>query len=220
MKSGPENLTVGGYLDLRGTGITSLPDNLTVGGYLDLEGTGITSLPDNLTVGGSLDLEGTGITQPKKRNKLPEGFNLIVKLSIELKFNAKGLTIADGILARILQTKGSIKKILVVGKKSPSWLASDDDGNHAHGDTMKEAIEELAFKTGSRDVEKYRNMPMDTVKKPEDWAFIYRIVTGACKFGTKSFMDGKALKKSYTLSEIIEETNGAFGHDKFVEVVR
>jgi hypothetical protein len=27
-----------------------------VGGWLDLSGTGITSLPDNLTVGGSLDL--------------------------------------------------------------------------------------------------------------------------------------------------------------------
>jgi hypothetical protein len=31
-------------------------DNLTVGGYLYLEGTSITSLPDNLTVGGCLDL--------------------------------------------------------------------------------------------------------------------------------------------------------------------
>jgi len=60
----PDNLTVGGYLDLRGTGITSLPDNLTVGGSLYLKNcTGITSLPDNLTVGGSLDLENcTGIT--------------------------------------------------------------------------------------------------------------------------------------------------------------
>lgn len=31
-----------GSLDLSGTGITSLPDNLTVGGYLCLRGTGIT----------------------------------------------------------------------------------------------------------------------------------------------------------------------------------
>ncbi|MBL3518952.1 hypothetical protein H0A43_00500, partial [Arcobacter lanthieri] len=58
----PDNLNVGGSLDLRGTGITTLPDNLSVGGYLDLRGTGITALPDNLNVGGSLDLSGTGIT--------------------------------------------------------------------------------------------------------------------------------------------------------------
>ncbi|MFP1901470.1 leucine-rich repeat domain-containing protein [Lonsdalea quercina] len=58
----PDNLSVGGYLDLEDTSITSLPDNLSVGGYLDLRGTGITSLPDNLSVGGSLDLNGTSIT--------------------------------------------------------------------------------------------------------------------------------------------------------------
>ena len=34
-------LTVGGSLDLMGTGITALPDGLTVGGWLDLMGTGI-----------------------------------------------------------------------------------------------------------------------------------------------------------------------------------
>ena len=59
-----------GYLDLRGTGITSLPDGLTVGGWLDLSGTGITSLPEGLTVGGYLDLRGTGITS------LPDGLKV------------------------------------------------------------------------------------------------------------------------------------------------
>ncbi|EHG4039804.1 hypothetical protein J4198_003530 [Salmonella enterica] len=58
----PDNLTVGGWLDLRGTSITTLPDNLTVGGWLDLSGASITTLPDNLTVGGWLDLRGTSIT--------------------------------------------------------------------------------------------------------------------------------------------------------------
>ena len=41
-----------------------IPDNLSVGGYLDLEGTAITSLPDNLSVGGYLYLQGTAITYP------------------------------------------------------------------------------------------------------------------------------------------------------------
>ncbi|CAD6036496.1 hypothetical protein [Escherichia coli] len=65
----PDNLTVGGSLDLSGTRITALPDNLTVGGSLDLSGTRITALPDNLTVGGSLDLSGTRITA------LPDNFS-------------------------------------------------------------------------------------------------------------------------------------------------
>ena len=72
-----DNLTVGGSLYLRGTGITALPDNLTVGGSIDLQDcTGITALPDNLTVGGSLYLRGTGITA------LPD--NLTVGGSIDL----------------------------------------------------------------------------------------------------------------------------------------
>ena len=58
----PENLTVCGWLNLIGTQITSLPENLTVGGWLNLSGTPITSLPENLTVGGWLDLRGTQIT--------------------------------------------------------------------------------------------------------------------------------------------------------------
>ena len=47
---------------MSGTQITALPDNLSVGGSLDLEGTQITALPDNLSVSGSLNLSGTQIT--------------------------------------------------------------------------------------------------------------------------------------------------------------
>ncbi|CAD6098563.1 hypothetical protein [Escherichia coli] len=64
------NITVIGVLDLENvSGIDALPDNLTVGGSLDLSGTRITALPDNLTVGGSLDLSGTRITA------LPDNFS-------------------------------------------------------------------------------------------------------------------------------------------------
>ena len=52
-----KGLSVGGSLDLEGTGITELPEGLSVGGSLDLRGTGITELPEGLSVGGSLYLE-------------------------------------------------------------------------------------------------------------------------------------------------------------------
>ena len=82
----PDNLHVGGYLDLIGcTRLTSLPDNLQVGGYLHLSGcTRLTSLPDNMHVGGALDLSGcTGLTS------LPD--NLQVGGNIEL-IGCTGLT--------------------------------------------------------------------------------------------------------------------------------
>jgi hypothetical protein len=90
----------------------------------------------------------------------------------------------------------------------------------AHGETIRDATEELAFKTGNRDVSKYKNMPSDTKKTPDEWALVYRMVTGACRYGTREFMKSRKLKKKYTLNEIIEETKGAFGHDQFVSVVK
>ncbi|WP_315806371.1 MULTISPECIES: hypothetical protein [unclassified Bradyrhizobium] len=50
----PDNLIVGGDLDLSGTPIEALPENLTVGGNLDLRDTAITALPENLAIGGDL----------------------------------------------------------------------------------------------------------------------------------------------------------------------
>ena len=57
------NITVKGWLDLRGCHIIELPDNLYVVKSLDLEGTQITKLPDNLKVGWTLYLRGTPITE-------------------------------------------------------------------------------------------------------------------------------------------------------------
>jgi hypothetical protein len=85
---------------------------------------------------------------------------------------------------------------------------------------MREALEELSFKGGSRDVEQYRNMPLDTLKTPSEWSFVYRMVTGACQLGTREFLKSKgALKDAYSLLEIIEQTRGAYGSDAFRSVV-
>ena len=62
------NITVTHNLDLEDvSGVDALPDNLTVGGWLYLRGTSITALPDNLTVGGSLYLHPEKITNVSYR---------------------------------------------------------------------------------------------------------------------------------------------------------
>ena len=59
----PSNLkTVGGWLDLSYSKISSLPPGLTVGDSLWLNNTPISSLPPGLTVGRSLDLSYTQIS--------------------------------------------------------------------------------------------------------------------------------------------------------------
>ena len=50
---------------------------LSVGGSLDLRGTGITALPEGISVGGSLDLSGTGITNVYRAGSDRRGYEFI-----------------------------------------------------------------------------------------------------------------------------------------------
>ena len=203
------SLTVGGGLNLRG--LTSLPESasLTVGGGLNLYN--LTSLPESasLTVGGGI--YPIRLNTPKRLNQQSD---------VEAIFNARGFTIADGILAKIISKRGNIKRVMIVGKQIVSYLISDGNGKHAHGETIKQARESLAFKTARRDVDQYRGMKLTTKKTPAEWAFVYRVITGACQSGTQHFIEMKGkLKAKYTLAEIIEQTRGAFGSERFREVV-
>ena len=85
----PEDLEVGGDLNLGGTKITSLPDNLKVGGDLNLQYIAITSLPNNLQVGGNLFLFGSSITSLPNNlqvgGSLGLGYSKITSLPDNLK---------------------------------------------------------------------------------------------------------------------------------------
>jgi hypothetical protein len=125
----------------------------------------------------------------------------------------------DGIFARVLSRKGGVKKVKT-DDGMVLFIASDGNGLNAHGKTLKEATQELAFKAAKRDVSQFKGMAKTTKKTPDEWAFVYRAVTGACQVGTQSFMSSHGkLKKTYTLTEIIELTKGQWGHSEFVNVV-
>ena len=123
----------------------------------------------------------------------------------------------DGVDIRYCRS-ASFKDGELVG--NPYFVVSQN-GFNAHGDTIESALSDLLFKQADRDVSVYKHMPIDTVKSPQEWAAIYRVITGACSLGTAYFMKEKGeLKDIYTLAEIIEETLGAYGHERFVEVVK
>jgi len=206
----PDNLTVGGSLYLRGTGITSLPDNLTVGGSLYLEGTGITSLPDNLTVGGYLDLEGTGITNTEniKKNISEYSFfqwrnGLFVKV--------------DGVFSKVISKKKNVWKVQSIGSTKETYLITDGNGKYSHGETIQEAKQDLIFKISNRDKSEYENLTLESVLTFEKAIECYRVVTGACSFGTKDFVVNRLFdkKKKYSIAEIIELTKNEYGNSTF-----
>ena len=241
-----EGLTVGGYLDLRGTRITELPDDLTVGSWLDLRGTPIRKLPTNLTVCGWLDLRGC-----ENLKELPVDLTVgwyfylnetpIIKFPIGLtvgktiygienivnKTNYKQLQNGDYVPGKyiyaddLLTLIKGVHKIgqytVYVGKIKGRNVVSDGT-YYAHCSNVRDGIADIAFKKlKDRGTAQYESLTLDSVIPFEEAVIMYRIVTGACRQGTKDFLNSqKELKKEYTVAEIIEATKGQYGHETFV----
>ena len=216
LKGAPES--IGGNFDCTYNNLTSLegaPE--TVGGYFDCSHNNLTSLkgaPES--IGGNFDCYDNNLTSlegaPKENQDMFEAFL------------AKGYVLADSILTKFKSKKTlkngiTIYKTEKLVKPEVVFVAASGD-KYAHGKTAQKALLELEFKTSDRDVEQYRGLSLDIKKSPDEWSFIYRAITGACQMGTEMFMESKKLKKSYTLKEIITETENAYGHDEFVKIVR
>ena len=222
----PDNLTVGGYLDLENcTGITALPDNLTVGDSLYLRGTGITALPDNLTVGGSLDLRGTGITGEVKVNKKlsSKAIAAISRVSntpIFWEWNDRSYIKVDRMFTAIDSHHGNVYRVHRLNSSEQLYLVTDSENHWAHGRTLQEARADLIFKINDRDTSVYRNMSLNDTITYEEAIAAYRTITGACAAGTRDFIENrlpKPHKDKYTIQEIIALTEKEYGGKKFSE---
>ena len=205
----PDNLTVGGGLDLRNTQIASLPDNLTVGGWLDLSGTQIASLPDNLTVGGGLYLSGTQIDESERRK---------VKIIRNGDYVAGKYLFVDNILTQIKSKKTVGQYTVYVGKIKGQNVVSDGV-NYAHCDKIRDGIADLLFKAASdRGADQYKNLSLDTELTVAEAVTMYRIITGACRAGSEAFVNSqREQKEKYTIRECIELTKGQYNAEKFAE---
>ena len=176
------------------------------GGSLDLEGTQITALPDNLTVGSYLDLRGTQITaeERKKVKHLKNG-----------DYVPKRYLYADEILTHI-KAKRTVKGYVFYQGKIKNKNVVYDGKNYAHCKTFRDGVVDLLFKSADRDTSKYKNLSLDSEVSCEDAIVMYRIITGACRQGTEAFLQGLGkLKEQYTVNEIIDLTDGQYGHKTF-----
>ena len=172
---------------------------------MDLRGTSITALPDNLTVGGSLDLSGTSI----KRKKVLYLHNGDYKDGRYLY--------ADNILTHIKKKKTINGYTYFIGK-IPEKNVVYDGRNYAHCSSLREGISDLLFKSASdRGADQYKNLALDTELTVDEMVAMYRIITGACKQGSKAFVDslGDKIKDKYTIREAIDLTRGQYGSDRF-----
>ena len=179
------------------------------GGWLDLSGTQITALPDNLTVGGSLYLSGTQITSAEKEK---------VKRLRDGDYVEGEYLFADGILTHIRKRRGMAGYTLYVGKIKGKNVISDGV-HYAHCDNIREGIADLLFKAAKdRGADQYKGMSLDTELTVEEAVTMYRVITGACRQGSESFVNGiKDRKERYTIRECIELTKGQYNAERFAE---
>jgi len=219
------NPTVGGGLYL--SSLTSIPEgfNPTVGGDLNLRS--LTSIPEgfNPTVGGYLYLPSL--------TSIPEGFNPTV--GGELYYNNRwhestnkpGLiswqegkyVLVDGIFCEVISNRKNVWKCKTVNQDKIFYVVSDGHGKYAHGDSIREAKEDLIYKISNRDLTEYEGLTEDNVLTFEEAIECYRVVTGACAFGTKDFVKNNITKpkKKYSVKEIIALTQGQYGSSVFQE---
>ena len=187
--------------------LTTIPEgfNPTVGGWLYLSS--LTTIPEwfNPTVGGSLDLN----------SHLKANYIKIEENSI-FKNNGKIFIYADNVLAEVLKSKGNVYHIKIVGSKKETILVTDGK-NFSHGETLKEAKEDLVYKITDRKKDDYKNCTLESVLSFEESVKCYRTITGACSQGTKNFVTSVLAEKKqqYTIQEIIIFTKGQYGAESF-----
>ena len=196
------NPTVGRGLYL--SGLTSIQNgfNPTVGGYLDLRG--LTSIPNgfNPTVGGSLSLKGLDC----EKRELVDG---------DLNWQGGKYRNMDGIFCEVIHKRGAVIKCKYINGKE-FYVVTDGNGRYSHGNTIKEAREDLVYKISDRDKSKYKGFTKETELTFEESVECYMVVTGSCSFGTKEFVSSLENKKEkYSIGEIIQLTENQYGNDLF-----
>ena len=113
------------------------------------------------------------------------------------------------------QQKGNLFQVKKVHSQRNSTRT--DGEFHSHGDTPEKAKEDFRFKVMA---EKLKNEPInaDTMVSIKH----FRLITGACEFGTKSWMEQNKITvqemKASELLPLLEKTN-AYGLEKFKRLI-
>lgn len=212
-------IIINGDLDLEDTLITSLGNLTEVGGNFWLMHTKIKSLGNLTEVGGSLYIQETPITSL--------GNLTCDRVVYNGEIDGFNFEIIDGICGVVISKK-KIEDVVLFKCKTTSFLNGKNNGKEfyvaecggvsAHGETIKEALDEYKIKISLKgDLSEYKEITLSCSKTVNDWATIYRAITGACKYGIKDFIERKKLNDPMTLKEVLEATKGEYGSNTFMD---
>ena len=128
----------------------------------------------------------------------------------------------DGMWCKFISIHGNYAKVEIADlyhadKCVPAYIAHDESGVFAHGATLHDAHESLMFKIGARDTTPYKDWKLSDVKSKAEMIRAYRVITGACEFGTRHFCESVELPEQATVEQAIEITRGQWNWDAFAK---
>ena len=208
-----------GNLDARGADTkTAFPRLTTVGGYLYARGADTkTAFPRLTTVGGYLDASGADTKTAFPRLKKENAGEIALEIcrdALTAALAINGLSLADGVLARIVSQRGGVSRVLILGASKVTYVVSRD-GKTAHGSTLTEARADLLVKIGNRDTTPFQKWTLETNVSLEEMIVAYRTITGACGQGVSHFLSAKNYPAKLSVKFVITETVGRYGHEQF-----
>ena len=226
----PNNFVAYGGLKLDNTPIEDLSEGLIVSGELDLRET-------NLRDYSNLHKVCCGFRVSEEKYKeiedtLAEHTIEIVKqfstvlVTFEPKYKGTYLfeneigkyIYADGIFTKIVEEKGNVYHVQRYGDGNIIYLITDGEGRWSHGYTLEKSKADLIYKISNRNKDSYKDLTLDSELSFEDAIMCYRVITGACSFGTRDFIEnrlGENKNDKYTINEIITLTEGEYGNESF-----
>ena len=153
---------------------------------------------------------------------IPEGFNQSYYENnpnanfIQWEKDGKTYIKCDGRFSELIYKRGKVWKLKDLNKDNEYFLVTDGNNKYAHGETIKQAKEDLIYKISNRDTSRYNNLDINKKMPFAECIEMYRVITGSCGIGVKGFIQSKGIKKQkFSIKEIVETTKGAYGSEQF-----
>ena len=224
-----------GCLHMKETKIKKLRDNLVID-CLSAMDSSLTELPKNLVVYGGLYIENTIINhlsddclapsvycnfEPNDK-RYEKGYVGYYKLKDEIVHishpSGREFLHVDGILSEVIEKKGNVYHVKNGVNEPITYVVTDGNHHWAHGKTLDKAKQDLRYKMSFRDKSEYKDLTLDSELTFDEAVACYRVITGACKFGTNDYLKHRLpehRKEKYTIKEMIELTKDEYGGNDF-----
>ena len=224
-----DNLVVYNSIFLCNTSIEELPEGLIVGSWLNLSNTNLKDYSNIHKVCSRFIIDKGKYEKIKDslvKHEISYDDRDVIFFTFETNYkgahlfeNENGKYIdVDGIFGKIVEQKGNVYHIRFKNRKYIIYIVTDGEGHWAHGVTLEDAKDDLLYKITDRNKSDYENLTLDSELSFEDAIMCYRVITGACSFGTRDFIKnrlGNNKKDKYTIKEIIDLTEDEYGNKIF-----